>query len=90
MECLKKIIFITTLKEIDIYSILNDEDFDDSPLQGDKISNISGKNKNISKLNVRYRGFVISEDLINKFPNLNDLTIWAYNFDNYEYGKINL
>ena len=84
MECLKKIISITTLKEIDIYSILNDEDFDDSPLQGDKISNISGKNKNISKLNVRYRGFVISEDLINKFPNLNDLTIWAYNFDNYE------
>ena len=52
MECLKKIISITTLKEIEIFSILNNENFDDLPLQGDKISNISGKNNNISKLTV--------------------------------------
>ena len=52
MECLKKIISITTLKEIDICSNLKDDDIDYSPLQGDKISNISGKNNNISKLTV--------------------------------------
>ena len=76
MECLKKIISTKTLKEIDICSILNDEDNDDSPLKGDKISNISDNNKNISKLTVRYGSFDIGEDLINKFPNLNDLTFW--------------
>ena len=70
IECLKKILSIKSLKEIDIESIELEKN---NINLNDKISNISGDNKNISKLYIRYEvdnECIISDKLVNIFPNL--------------------
>ena len=77
IECLKKILSIKSLKEIDIESIELENDIN----LNYKISNIIGDNKNISKLYIRYEvneECIISDKLVNKFPNLTDLTLFTY------------
>ena len=78
IECLKKILSIKSLKEIDIESI----ELENNNINlNDKISNISGDNKNISKLYIRYEvdnECIISDKLVNIFPNLTDLTLFTF------------